>query len=72
MSSAYIAPPNQVPSCPGWAYGLAVLTSDGSLYGTRIVEVYRPDGQAEPFTVVSAGGWADIHSQAIARILGTA
>jgi hypothetical protein len=63
-----IAPANQVPGCPGWAYGLALLDIDGSLYGKRTVEVYRPDGTVPPFTVTSMDGWAGIHRQAIETI----
>jgi len=69
VSNHYIAPANQVPGCPGWAYGLAVLTADGSLYGKRTVEIFRPDGSGTPFTVVSTQGWADIHRQAAEAIL---
>jgi len=64
----YITPANQVPGCPGWAYGLAILSVDGTLYGKRTVEVYRPDGSAPPFTLVSSKGWSDLHEQAAARI----
>lgn len=67
MKQRYIPGRNAVVGHAGWWFGLAVVTSNGSLMGYRRVTVYGPNG--DEFDVESTEGWAGLQHEAAQRIV---